>query len=377
MDASGTGDVRDEVGEPLFEVSIEGTEEETANVGSPEKIEVGIDPAFNAHDTILIKVHDVERVETLDMDSGDGPGLSLAQNQQIEVCSDIEEKVSNSGPADKGDVLGLRHSGVQPQVQKKWVRKIKHFDLGEIGENLVAVTGKRKIGEVSDEGGVVGNGIEEGRQQFRAADPPSNATRRPPDDFDHPNLKRSITKTEGKLSDHRAAAAPSAVGVEKNFLLCWCLYILKLEMASVPSSSPTSDSQNSATHPIQPKREVEDVATNNGVFDVSEKKAEVVPSHIQVLESKEYVEKFEKYEADYTRRLMSKYFSKNNVNGGNIFDEKTTIDGETIMSSRLPFTRSFADPLQASVDQSSSTSSSTTEIPNNFSNGNHTPKKSG
>ncbi|KAK4851175.1 hypothetical protein QYF36_012963 [Acer negundo] len=170
---------------------------------------------------------------------------------------------------------------------------------------------------------------------------------------------------------------PSAVSVEKNFLLCWYLYILKLKMASVPSSSPTSDSQNSATHPIQPKREVEDVATNNGVFDVSEKKAEVVPSHLQVLESKEYLEKFEKYEANYTRRLMSKYFSKNDVNGGNIFDEKTTIDGETIMSSRLPFTRSFADPLQALVDQSSSTSSSTTETPNNFSNGNHTPKKSG
>ncbi|KAK3225553.1 hypothetical protein Dsin_005415 [Dipteronia sinensis] len=165
------------------------------------------------------------------------------------------------------------------------------------------------------------------------------------------------------------------VSVEKNFLLCWCLYILKLKMASVPSSSPTSESQNSATHPFQPKREVEDVATNNGVFDVSEKKAEVVPSHFQ--ESKECVEKFEKYETDYTRRLMSKYFSKNNVYGGNIFDEKTTIDGETIMSSRLPFTRSFADPLQALVDQSSSTSSSTTETPNNFSNGNHTPKKSG
>ncbi|KAK1565315.1 hypothetical protein Q3G72_023874 [Acer saccharum] len=45
-------------------------------------------------------------------------------------------------------------------------------------------------------------------QQFGAADPPSNAARCPPsDDFDHPNLKRSITTTYGKLSDHRTAAA--------------------------------------------------------------------------------------------------------------------------------------------------------------------------
>ncbi|KAH7519098.1 hypothetical protein ACOSP7_026057 [Xanthoceras sorbifolium] len=148
-------------------------------------------------------------------------------------------------------------------------------------------------------------------------------------------------------------------------------------MASVPSSSPTSDSQNSATRPIQPKLEADDVTTDNGVFDVSEKKADVVPSHFQVLESKEYIEKFQKYEADYTRRLLSKYFSKNDVHGGNIFDEKTTIDGETIMSSRWPGTRSFADPLQVLEDQSSSNSSSTAETPNNISNGNHTPKKSG
>lgn len=148
-------------------------------------------------------------------------------------------------------------------------------------------------------------------------------------------------------------------------------------MATVPSSSPTSDSQNSATHPIQPKREVNDVVTDNGVFDAYEKKADVVPSHFQILESKEYNEKFEKYEAEYAQRLMSKYFSKNNIYGDNIFDEKTTIDDETIMSSRWPCTRSFADPLQVLDDRSSSTSSSSAETPNNFSNGNHTPKKSG
>ncbi|MBA0563540.1 hypothetical protein Golob_008515 [Gossypium lobatum] len=47
---------------------------------------------------------------------------------------------------------------------------------------------------------------------------------------------------------------------------------------------------------------------------------------------------------------MAKYFSKNNFYGGNVFDEKTTIDGETILSSRWPCTRSFADPMNAFKD---------------------------
>ncbi|MBA0621293.1 hypothetical protein Godav_006934 [Gossypium davidsonii] len=47
---------------------------------------------------------------------------------------------------------------------------------------------------------------------------------------------------------------------------------------------------------------------------------------------------------------MAKYFSKKNFYGGNVFDEKTTIDGETILSSRWPCTRSFADPMNAFKD---------------------------
>ncbi|KAI9174094.1 hypothetical protein LWI28_011899 [Acer negundo] len=56
-------------------------------------------------------------------------------------------------------------------------------------------------------------------QQFRAADPPSNAARRTPsDDFDHPNLKRSITRIDGKLSDHRTAAA--SVSRQRRIFCC-------------------------------------------------------------------------------------------------------------------------------------------------------------
>ncbi|KAJ4713270.1 tRNA(Ile2) 2-agmatinylcytidine synthetase TiaS (tRNA(Ile2)-agm2C synthetase) like [Melia azedarach] len=147
-----------------------------------------------------------------------------------------------------------------------------------------------------------------------------------------------------------------------------------------PSSPPsTSDSQNSATQPIQPKCEVDDAPANNGVFDVFDQKPETkpdsIPQHFQVLKSEDYIEKYQKYEANYTRRLMAKYFSKNNIYGGNIFDEKITIDGETIMSSRWPCTRSFADPVQGFEDQNISGSTSTAETPNNISNGKHTPKK--
>ncbi|XP_044465296.1 uncharacterized protein LOC123195574 [Mangifera indica] len=142
-------------------------------------------------------------------------------------------------------------------------------------------------------------------------------------------------------------------------------------MAAAPSSSPSSDSRNSATHPIQPEREVGEVATNSGVFDVFEKRPDSPPQHFQVLNSIDYIEKYQKYEADYNRRLMAKYFSKKNLYGGSIFEETMTINGETIKSSRWPCTRSFADPVQAFEDQSSCASSSIAENMNNVPNGRH------
>ncbi|GMN61690.1 hypothetical protein TIFTF001_030780 [Ficus carica] len=88
------------------------------------------------------------------------------------------------------------------------------------------------------------------------------------------------------------------------------------------------------------------------------------------------IEKFKKYEADYTRRLMAKYFSKKNLYGGNVFDENTTIDDELIKSSRWPCTRSYADPVQAFEDQNNSESVPIIETaPANISNGKHPPKK--
>ncbi|CAA3009216.1 Hypothetical predicted protein [Olea europaea subsp. europaea] len=53
------------------------------------------------------------------------------------------------------------------------------------------------------------------------------------------------------------------------------------------------------------------------------------------MDDKEQIDKFQKYEADYKRYLMSKYFSDKTIFGGNIFDVKMNIDGQTITASSL------------------------------------------
>ncbi|KAK8265940.1 hypothetical protein V6Z12_D12G211400 [Gossypium hirsutum] len=130
-------------------------------------------------------------------------------------------------------------------------------------------------------------------------------------------------------------------------------------MASLPSSPPApsppsisaSHSESSvtlATALLPPQAQV--VATaENGTLNVDDQKPQIA-NHFAVLDNPENIEKYKKFEADYARRLMAKYFSKNNFYGGNVFDEKTTIDGETILSSRWPCTRSFADPMNAFKD---------------------------
>ncbi|KAG8639015.1 uncharacterized protein LOC110630819 [Manihot esculenta] len=116
-----------------------------------------------------------------------------------------------------------------------------------------------------------------------------------------------------------------------------------------PQSPPSaSNSQNSATPLISPK--VEDGAVKNGVPDVLQVKPEL--AHFQILDSVENMDKYRRYEADYTHRLMAKYFSKKNFCGGDVFDERMRMGDETIMSSRWPCTRSFADPVKGFEEQS-------------------------
>ncbi|GFP83413.1 hypothetical protein PHJA_000484700 [Phtheirospermum japonicum] len=62
------------------------------------------------------------------------------------------------------------------------------------------------------------------------------------------------------------------------------------------------------------------------------------------MDSKEHIEKFKRYEAEFKQYLMSKYFSDKTISGGNIFDVKMNIDGQTITASRLPPYQSYLDP---------------------------------
>ncbi|CAA0817455.1 Unknown protein [Striga hermonthica] len=62
------------------------------------------------------------------------------------------------------------------------------------------------------------------------------------------------------------------------------------------------------------------------------------------MDSKEHIEKFKRYEAEFRQYLMSKYFSDKTISGGNIFDVKMNIDGHTITASRLPPYQSYLDP---------------------------------
>ncbi|EOY22191.1 hypothetical protein QUC31_007607 [Theobroma cacao] len=157
--------------------------------------------------------------------------------------------------------------------------------------------------------------------------------------------------------------------------------------ANLPSSPPpppsppsisASHSESSATIPtaVVPPQPQVDAAAENGTLNDDDQKPQIA-DHFAVLDDPEQIEKYKKYEADYTRRLMAKYFSKKNFYGGNIFDEKTTIDSETILSSRWPCTRSFADPVHAFEDQTNGGSNSDAETPTNISNGKFPLKKNG
>uniref|UniRef100_A0A2P2IIU8 Proline-rich protein 11 n=1 Tax=Rhizophora mucronata TaxID=61149 RepID=A0A2P2IIU8_RHIMU len=131
-----------------------------------------------------------------------------------------------------------------------------------------------------------------------------------------------------------------------------------------PPSSPLSgsNSDDSATAnpavapPAAPKVEA---ASENGNTKASEERPDL--SHFDFLDSAEYRDKVKKYEADFTCRLMMKYFSNKNFYGGNIFDEKSTIDDQTIMSSKWHCAQTFVDPAKVVEEQNSNGSTSTSE----------------
>jgi len=67
----------------------------------------------------------------------------------------------------------------------------------------------------------------------------------------------------------------------------------------------------------------------------------------------EHEQKINRYQAILAARLKAKFFSKKAFNGGNIFEAETTVEGETVQSSRWPCTRSFANPEFSFRDKNS------------------------
>ncbi|KAL4363617.1 hypothetical protein GQ457_04G036240 [Hibiscus cannabinus] len=150
----------------------------------------------------------------------------------------------------------------------------------------------------------------------------------------------------------------------------------------LPSSPPSVTASHCESSPavpsalVPPQAQPDAAANENGTLNVDEQKPQI-DDHFAILDDPEHIEKYKKYEADYTRRLLAKYFSNKNFYGGNIFDEKTTIDNETILSSRWPCTRSFADPVRAFEDPGNGGPVSEPETLSNISNGKLSLKKNG
>ncbi|XP_010322600.1 uncharacterized protein [Solanum lycopersicum] len=78
---------------------------------------------------------------------------------------------------------------------------------------------------------------------------------------------------------------------------------------------------------------------------------------------KKDIEKFKKYEIEGNKYLIPTCFSDKTISGGNIFDVKTTKDGETSKVSRFPGHQSYANFNDGS--SSASTPNSTSETPSN------------
>ncbi|KAL7223192.1 hypothetical protein ACSBR1_024790 [Camellia fascicularis] len=137
-----------------------------------------------------------------------------------------------------------------------------------------------------------------------------------------------------------------------------------------PSSPPSvSNSELSASQPTPPTpSHHQDGATDNGVLDALRQNPLSLDLYAD-MNSKEYIEKLSKYEADHICRVMAKYFSDKDIYGGNVFDKSVTIDGETIKASRWHFFHSYADPVQFLEDESTFSSTSPADSSTVISNG--------
>ncbi|MCL7034834.1 hypothetical protein MKW94_027367 [Papaver nudicaule] len=135
-------------------------------------------------------------------------------------------------------------------------------------------------------------------------------------------------------------------------------------MAVIPTSVPSSSSDHNPLSkpsvspvPLNPQTQpTQQGDLKNDSVGISDSKPETMENS-EYFDSAEYSEKYKKYESDYVRRLRSKYFSKKNLYGGNIFESETAIENDVIKSSRWPCTRTFTDGVQSFEDNGKSSAS--------------------
>ncbi|KAF8047745.1 hypothetical protein N665_2846s0003 [Sinapis alba] len=123
------------------------------------------------------------------------------------------------------------------------------------------------------------------------------------------------------------------------------------ESATSPAIPPLH-SEHQPPNPINstpspPQATLNVVANSNGVaFDEIEEE----PSCFKYLDSKEYADKYKRYESEFKQWILAKHIYPNAVN---VYEGRTTIDGETILSSKWPCTRFYADPCFSFAEEES------------------------
>ncbi|KAJ4869832.1 Uncharacterized protein Rs2_48600 [Raphanus sativus] len=119
-----------------------------------------------------------------------------------------------------------------------------------------------------------------------------------------------------------------------------------------PSEHQPPNQINSAPSPPQATMNVV-VANSNGVsFDEE-------PSCFKYLDSREYGDKYKRYESEFKQWVLSKHIYPNAVN---LYEGRTIIGGETILSSKWPCTRFYADPCISFAEEEESLDSPPAEI---------------
>ncbi|KAI9160209.1 hypothetical protein LWI28_006168 [Acer negundo] len=112
--------------EPLIDNNIEGNKMDNATVDIVENSEVRLDPAFNVQDTNFSMDSELGRPRNHGLEESVGPDVIL------------ENESGSSGSS------GLRLKWDGKKNRKKWVRKIRVPEIGEIGELNPVELGKKR-----------------------------------------------------------------------------------------------------------------------------------------------------------------------------------------------------------------------------------------